>query len=102
MVYTLSATFTAFLTHDIRLQLRTRHIAAIALPKTNSPDHVDYVVSRIQRLCDPDKQRGERAIRIIAMIESARALIRIKEIAQAGKGHLDALLVSIVPCSDPC
>ncbi len=29
------------------------------------------------------------------MIESARAMVRIKEIAQAGEGYLDALLVSL-------
>lgn len=31
-------------------------------------------------------------MRIIGMIESAQAMVRIHEIAAAGKGHLDALL----------
>lgn len=74
--------------------MRTRHISAIALPKTDSPDHINYVVSRIQRLCPPAKQGGEGAIRIIGMIESARGMVRVEDIARAGKGHLDALLVS--------
>lgn len=65
------------------------------LPKTNEPDHIDWVVSRIRALAPPEKQRGGASpIRIIGMIESAIAMVRIEEIAQAGRGHLDSLLVS--------
>lgn len=75
-------------------QLRTRHVEAIALPKTNSPDHVEWVVSMIERLSPREKRRGGKSpIRIIGMIESAEAMVRIKEIAGSGRGYLDALLV---------
>lgn len=78
-------------------QLRTRNIEAIALPKANDPDHIEWVVSRIDALCPPEKRRGgANPIRIIGMIETAEAMMKIKEIAASGKGHLDALLVSKV------
>ncbi|ORY21373.1 Pyruvate/Phosphoenolpyruvate kinase-like domain-containing protein [Naematelia encephala] len=78
---------------DLDDALRTRHIQAIALPKTTDPEHIEWVVSRIQRLCPKDKQTGgSNAIRIIAMIENAIGMIRIEQIAQSGQGHLDALL----------
>ena len=71
-------------------QLRTRHLEAIALPKTISADHVEWLVSRIQRLSARDKTRP---IRIIAMIENARGMVEIESIARSGKGYLDGLLV---------
>lgn len=37
-------------------------------------------------------------MRIIGMIESAQAMVRIHEIAAAGKGHLDALLFAAEDC----
>jgi citrate lyase subunit beta-like protein len=78
----------------LHAQLRTRHVEAIALPKTNSPDHVEWVVSMIERLSPREKWRGGKSpIRIIGMIESAEAMVRIKEIAASGEGYLDALLV---------
>jgi citrate lyase beta subunit len=77
------------------IQLRTRHIEAIALPKTNSPEHIEWLVSTIDRLCPTAKRRGGSSpMRIIGMIESAEGMVRIGEIAASGKGHLDALLVS--------
>lgn len=76
-------------------QLRTRNVEAIALPKTNDPDHIDWLVSQIDRLCPAEKRRGgAKSIRIIAMIESAEAMVKIERIAQSGKGHLDGLLVN--------
>ena len=78
-------------------QLRTRHVQAIALPKTNSPEHIEYVISRINALAPMHKQSGQpEAIKIIAVIENAKAMVAIEAIAASGKGHLDALLVSFV------
>jgi citrate lyase subunit beta-like protein len=52
-------------------------------------------VSRIKALCPPEKQAGGATpLRIIGMIESAEAMVKIREIAASGRGHLDALLVS--------
>jgi citrate lyase subunit beta-like protein len=79
---------------ELTTQLRTRNLSAIALPKTDSPDHIDWLVLQINRLAAPEKRTGgSDPIRIIAMIESARAMVGIKEIAQSGQGHLDGLLV---------
>ena len=81
-------------------QLRTRNIQAIALPKTTSADHINWLVSRIEHLSPKHKRKGgEEGIKIIAMIENARGIINIEEIAKAGEGYLDGLLVRplIVP-----
>lgn len=75
-------------------KLRTRNIQAIALPKTTTPDHIEWLVSRIERLSPPHKLRGkEESIKIIAMIENAKGMINIEQIARAGEGYLDGLLV---------
>ena len=79
----------------LTVQLRTRNVQALALPKTTHPDHLAWLISRIEKLCPRSKQKGgEEAIRIIGMIENARGMVGIEEIAQSGEGHLDALLVS--------
>lgn len=73
---------------------------AIALPKTNSPEHIEYVISRINALAPPHKRSGQpEAIKIIAMIENAQAMVAIEAIAASGNGHLDALMVSFVGIS---
>lgn len=73
---------------------------AIALPKTNSREHIEYVISRINALAPPHKRSGQpEAIKIIAMIENAQAMVAIEAIAASGNGHLDALLVSFVGIS---
>ncbi|GFZ44367.1 hypothetical protein JCM24511_02089 [Saitozyma sp. JCM 24511] len=78
------------------LNLRTKMVSALALPKTTTPDHLSFVVDRINKLA-PDKGTGkDKAIRVIAMIENARGMEMIGEIARAAEGHLDALLV----CTD--
>ncbi|KAL1406134.1 hypothetical protein Q8F55_007817 [Vanrija albida] len=93
VVARINAVGTGFEEADLDAILRTRNVDAIMLPKTNEPDHIDWVVSRIRALAPPDKQRGgARPLRIIGMIESAVAMVRIEEIAQAGRGHLDSLL----------
>jgi citrate lyase subunit beta-like protein len=81
------------------MQLRTRHISAIALPKTNEPDHIAWLVSRIEAICPPEKHaRGASPLRIIGMIESAEAMMRIHDIAASGAGYLDGLLFAAEDC----
>jgi citrate lyase beta subunit len=80
------------------IQLRTRNIQAIALPKTTSADHINWLVSRIEHLSPSHKLKGkEDGIKIIAMIENARGMINIEEIARAGEGYLSGLLVCHFP-----
>ncbi|RSH78814.1 uncharacterized protein EHS24_001729 [Apiotrichum porosum] len=89
----INAVGTGFEIDDLDTVLRTRNIEAVALPKTNDPDQIEWVVSRIDALCPPEKRRGgANPLRIIGMIESAEAMVKIERIAAAGKGHLDALL----------
>ncbi|KAI9638637.1 Pyruvate/Phosphoenolpyruvate kinase-like domain-containing protein [Dioszegia hungarica] len=89
----INAVGTGFEQDDVDTILRTRHVEAIALPKTNHPDHLAWLVSRIKQLCPPEKQaNGSNPLRIIGMIESAEAMVGIREIARAGEGHLNALL----------
>ncbi|KAK4701765.1 citrate lyase subunit beta-like protein, partial [Phenoliferia sp. Uapishka_3] len=74
------------------LKLACRHISAIMLPKTESADHVDWVVSMIKKHAEPHRQKGADPMRIVALIENSTAMMNLKEIAQSGKGHLDALV----------
>lgn len=98
-VVRINAVGTGFEADDLDAALRARGTQAIALPKTNEPDHIEWVVSRINALCPREKQAGGKdAIRIIGMIESAQAMVRIKEIAASGRGHLDALLFAAEDC----
>ncbi|ODO08670.1 citrate lyase subunit beta-like protein [Cryptococcus wingfieldii CBS 7118] len=93
VVARVNAIGTGYEEEDLDAVLRTRHVEAIALPKTDCPDHIEYVISRINALSAPHKRSGQPgAIKIIAMIENARAMMAIESIAQSGKGHLDALL----------
>ncbi|WVQ75943.1 hypothetical protein IAR50_005578 [Cryptococcus sp. DSM 104548] len=93
VVARVNAIGTGYEEEDLDAVLRTRHVEAIALPKTDCPEHIKYVISRINALSPPHKRSGQPdAIKIIAMIEDARAMVAIEAIAASGKGHLDALL----------
>nr|KIR49654.1 citrate lyase subunit beta-like protein [Cryptococcus bacillisporus CA1280] len=93
VVARINAIGTGYENDDLDHVLRTRHVQAIALPKTNSPEHIEYVISRINALAPPHKRSGQpEAIKIIAMIENAQAMVAIEAIAASGNGHLDALL----------
>lgn len=82
---------------DLEAVLRTRHVGALALPKTTAPAHLEWVKGEINRLADARKRSGgEEPIRIVGMVENARGMVGVEGIAQAGKGHLDALLVSLI------
>ncbi|WVQ98422.1 hypothetical protein IAU59_005545 [Kwoniella sp. CBS 9459] len=93
VVARINAVGTGFEEDDLNAVLPTKNLSAIALPKTNSPEHIAYLISRINTLAPPHKRSdGPEPIKIIAMIESAKAMIGIEGIAASGKGHLDALL----------
>ncbi|KIR56992.1 citrate lyase subunit beta-like protein [Cryptococcus gattii Ru294] len=93
VVARINAIGTGYENDDLDHVLRTRHVQAIALPKTNSPEQIEYVISRINALAPPHKRSGQpEAIKIIAMIENAQAMVAIEAIAASGNGHLDALL----------
>ncbi|WWC69775.1 uncharacterized protein I206_103718 [Kwoniella pini CBS 10737] len=93
VVARINALGTGFEEEDLAAVLSTRHLETIALPKTQSADHISYLISKINLLAPPEKRTGgSRPIKIIAMIESARAMIEIENIARSGNGHLNALL----------
>ncbi|WVF72526.1 hypothetical protein IAT40_007343 [Kwoniella sp. CBS 6097] len=93
VVARINAFGTGFEEDDLNAVLPTKNLSAIALPKTNSPEHIAHLISRINSLAPPHKRtNGSEPIKIIAMIESARAMVGIQSIAASGKGHLDALL----------
>ncbi|OCF44752.1 citrate lyase subunit beta-like protein [Kwoniella heveanensis CBS 569] len=93
VVARINAVGSGFEEADLDAVLPTKYLSAIALPKTNSPEHIAYLISRINALAPPHKRsNGSEPIKIIAMIESARAMVEIEGIAASGKGHLDALL----------
>ena len=56
-------------------------------------------MSRIDQLSPKEKRKGGNSpIRIIGMIESAEAMVKVHEIAKAGRGHLDGLLFAAEDC----
>ncbi|WRT66818.1 uncharacterized protein IL334_003781 [Kwoniella shivajii] len=93
VVARINAIGTGYEDDDLNAVLSTKHLSAIALPKTNSAEHISYLISKINALAPSHKRTGgEKPLKIIAMIESARAMVAIESIAASGKGHLDALL----------
>ncbi|KAL8278379.1 hypothetical protein RQP46_009271 [Phenoliferia psychrophenolica] len=88
----INAVGTGFEQDDLEAVLSCRHISAIMLPKTESADHVDWVVSMIQKHAEPRRRSGVDPMRIVALIENSTAMMNLKEIAQSGNGHLDALV----------
>ncbi|WWC85161.1 uncharacterized protein L201_000018 [Kwoniella dendrophila CBS 6074] len=93
IVARINAIGTGYEEDDLNAILPTKNVQAIALPKTNSAEHIEYLISKINQLAIPSKRsNGENPIKIIAMIENAKAMIEIENIAKSGKRHLDALL----------
>lgn len=75
-------------------QLPSRHIEALALPKTTTPEHMRYLIAQIEKFAPREKHAGgQRALKVIAMIENARGMMGLKEIIEAGRGYIDGLLV---------
>lgn len=60
---------------------------AIVLPKVESPSHLETLDSFLRQCGDNDN------IKILAAIESARALVDLKDICKAGGPRLEALIV---------
>lgn len=78
---------------DLRAVLQTKHIQGIALPKANDVSHVAQVVAAINKYAAESKRSGgSDPLRLIGMIESAEAMVKLRDIASHGHGHLDALL----------
>ncbi|KAJ2608354.1 hypothetical protein H4S08_004480 [Coemansia sp. RSA 1365] len=69
---------------DLRAALQAERLDVVLVPKVNS-------AADVQHVCRAIKVAGRSAVRVIASIESARALVNIHEIAQAD-ARVDALL----------
>ncbi|PIA16708.1 beta subunit of citrate lyase, partial [Coemansia reversa NRRL 1564] len=69
---------------DLCAALQAERLDVVLVPKVNSATDVQHVCRAIDRA-------GRSAVRVIASIESARALVNIHEIAQAD-ARVDALL----------
>lgn len=90
-----NAVGTGFEQSDLESVLPTKHIQALALPKTTIADHMRHLVDQIEKLAPESKRRGRKeALRVIAMIENARGMMNLREIIEAGQGYIDGLLVS--------
>ena len=82
-----TADLAALLTPDVRLD-------AVVLPKADAPDHVRTVADALDAARDRGLLGGKAAPRprILALIESARAVMDLKEICRAAPGHLAGLI----------
>ncbi|CAG8745224.1 35229_t:CDS:10, partial [Racocetra persica] len=73
---------------DLNVILRSKNLEGIVIPKVGSADDVKFV-SRMIDLIAPDESRSK--IRLLASIESALAIMNIKQIATSDP-RLDALI----------
>ncbi|KAK4201248.1 putative citrate lyase subunit beta-like protein [Triangularia verruculosa] len=63
-------------------------LGAIVIPKVNSPSDLTFVVDILRQVSN----QNEPPKKLIALIESARAVMDLKQICEAGKGYLDGLI----------
>ncbi|KAK0737652.1 Pyruvate/Phosphoenolpyruvate kinase-like domain-containing protein [Apiosordaria backusii] len=63
-------------------------LSAIVIPKVNSPSDLTFVIDILRQVSNQD----EPPKKLIALIESARAVMDLKQICEAGKGYLDGLI----------
>lgn len=63
---------------------------AVLLPKTESRDQVAWLASRLERI-ERDRGLAPRTLRILALVETARGVVRLAEIASSDE-RLDALV----------
>ncbi|CAG8459857.1 8937_t:CDS:10 [Acaulospora morrowiae] len=73
---------------DLNVILRAKHLEGIVIPKVRSPKDVQFVSRMIDSIA-PKENRSN--IRLVASIESALAIMNLKEIATSDP-RLDALL----------
>ena len=91
----INAIGTGFEQADLESVLPTRHIQSLALPKTTTREHMEYLIDQIEKHVPEEKKKGrEGSLKVIAMIENARGMMNLKEIIEGGKGYIDGLLVS--------
>lgn len=84
----INGTTTGLAQDDLEIVLSSPSLDGIVIPKVNSPEDILFVQDMVERHASPDSRDR---IRIIASIESARAIINLKEIASCSP-KLDALL----------
>lgn len=72
---------------DLQMVLQGKNLDTIVIPKVESSEHLAFVGTMIDCICP--ERRNE--IKLVALIESANALVNIKEISAAEKGRLSAL-----------
>ncbi|KAK9900824.1 citrate lyase beta subunit [Cystobasidium minutum MCA 4210] len=73
---------------DLEIILSSQSLQGIVIPKVHSPSDVHFVMEMIEQHAHPDTRDS---LKLIASIESARAIMNLKEIATASD-HLDSLL----------
>lgn len=72
---------------DLQAVLPCTSLQSIVVPKIEHPSDVDFVSRMISMMTAGSEQGSRRDIRILAAIESAKGLLNLKEIAQAGSGN---------------
>lgn len=74
---------------DLEVVLRSDHLQAVVLPKVHSQEEIRFVSHIIDQVASDSVKKN---IKIIASIESAKAIMNLKEIASCDP-RLDALIV---------
>ncbi|VBB72830.1 Putative citrate lyase subunit beta-like [Podospora comata] len=63
-------------------------LSTIMIPKVNSPSDLTFVIDILRQV----SPQNEPPKKVIALIESAKAVMDLKQICEAGKGCLDGLI----------
>ncbi|KAK4648809.1 uncharacterized protein QC761_113620 [Podospora bellae-mahoneyi] len=63
-------------------------LSTIVIPKVNSPSDLTFVIDILRQV----SPQNEPPKKVIALIESAKAVMDLKQICEAGKGCLDGLI----------
>ncbi|KAK4659795.1 hypothetical protein QC762_113620 [Podospora pseudocomata] len=63
-------------------------LSTIVIPKVNSPSDLTFVIDILRQV----SPQNEPQKKVIALIESAKAVMDLKQICEAGKGSLDGLI----------
>lgn len=81
----INAVGTEFFEADARAVLAA-HPDTLALPKADTPEDIRRAVAML------DEMDSQRTIGLVAMIESPRAVLSLREICAAGRGRLNGLI----------
>ncbi|KAL6716021.1 hypothetical protein ACLMJK_006983 [Lecanora helva] len=90
----INAVASGFASNDLAAVVNAPNLDSIVVPKVNSPSDLHWVADFINhhRTYRSPRESGPRPIKILALIESAKAIANLHEICQTVRSQLDGLI----------